>query len=109
MTDLNHQFKVQDWGYKPLSAAKEVAWRNYVYQQIPEKDWESKSGPELAKNINTVFCRDVAKNFFSFFFKISHKISMIQEQDNWVFGNTEIANNQQLLSSDDLYNFVINL
>ena len=35
-------------------------------------------GPELATNIHKAFCRDVTKNFFSFFFKISCKIDDTQ-------------------------------
>ena len=62
----------------------------------------SKNGPKLAKNIQTAFCRDVTKKFFHLYFKISRKIDDTQTRTRDL-GNTEIANNQQLLSSDDLY------
>ena len=46
------------------------------------------------------------KNSFLSFLKLAFKLMILkQEQENWDLGNTDIANNQQLLSSDDLNNF----
>ena len=59
------------------------------------------------KNYKRRFAGMPQKNSLLSFSKFTVKsMKHKQEQESWDLGNREIANNQQLLSSHDLFNFV---
>ena len=76
------------------------------FQKKIDKARSWKSGSELVRITNGVL-QGCHKKFFAFFSKLTVKsMKHKQEQENWDLGNREIANNQQLLSSHDVFNFV---